>query len=130
MADILKWSEAYSVGHSKMDSQHKEILSLINILSNHPSSSVDSEEIYIVLDRLGRYARTHLEEEEALMMEICYPDVDEHKFLHSAFNEEYMKLVDAVIRHEKDATRNISSFLAKWWVKHIQKEDMKYKPYL
>lgn len=130
MADILVWTEKCSVGNDLMDEQHKQIISLINLLSGYPNERVDSEEISVVLDRLWRYIKTHLAAEESLMKQIGYPYLDEHEKIHHAYIERYVELVYAVTRHEKSAPEQLIQFLREWWTNHIRSEDMKYRPYL
>ncbi len=130
MANILEWSEEYSVGNRLMDQQHQQILSLINDLHNHPAASIHSAMFSDVLRRLGSYASTHLAAEEALLLQIEYPQLSEHKKLHAEYLERYEDLLSALMRQEEDGAERLISFLIEWWVDHILAEDMKYRPYV
>jgi len=112
-----------------MDEQHKKIISLINYLSECPCLSVDSPEIFKVLEQLGKYAEIHLADEEALMEAIGFPDQQAHKKIHQDYIDHYKMLSDAVAQKVDNAPKEMLGFLVQWWMNHIQKEDMKYRPY-
>jgi len=76
---------------------------------------------------LDQYAKFHFYPEEALTKEIKYPDFDAHALLHHEFKTEIHKIISE-INVGYDIVQ-ILEMLKRWWLFHINGEDIKYKPY-
>jgi hemerythrin len=132
MEDIpfIVWKEEYSVGHKKLDNQHKTILNVINRLYKNIQKDIASEEIKNILWELTQYAKNHLVYEEEIMREIGFPDLTVHKKFHQSYIDNTDNLVRKFRASDPDIAFETMKFLKNWWVEHIVSMDKKYAPYI
>ncbi|MFN3533222.1 MAG: hemerythrin domain-containing protein, partial [Candidatus Brocadia sp.] len=64
----IVWSENFSVGVRVLDDQHKQIVTLINILIEMSDAKIDSEIISDTLTKMTQYAINHFSKEEEYML--------------------------------------------------------------
>ena len=124
---LMQWDETMSVGVAELDSQHQTLVDLINeayeALRKH-----DEHLLAGLLDQMREYAVMHFHFEEKRMEKAGYPDLEEHRTLHDAFNDK----VDS-FQQQLYAKTNLSQifvFLSRWLTNHIMTEDKKYSTYL
>jgi len=125
----IEWTEGFSVGVSKFDEQHKQLIGIFNQLVENLSDTPDGELANKILADMTVYAWTHFQEEERLMEEHLYPDYAEHKEQHLAYQKKVESLCIACLHLEGDLPDQLISFLRNWWMNHILEEDMKYKAF-
>lgn len=126
----LQWTENLSVGVTRMDDHHKTLVELINrvfdAMSGDASGAVDP-----VLSELLDYTRYHFSEEEKLLEERGYPELDEHREVHRAMVAE---VVEMRARRQADAKSVTAAetldFLSKWLMRHIIGKDLRYRSYV
>lgn len=121
----LDWDDSYSVGIDKVDTQHKELVSIINELYD---IVIRGDEVYrrklsIVFKKLTAYTIYHFETEEALMTKYEYPIVDFHKMQHSNFIKELTYQVAQLTDSASEGGYKLYIFLATWLFTHIEKAD-------
>jgi hemerythrin len=64
---FFKWSDKYSVGIKTIDSQHQELVNIINRLFDAVTNHEADKVINSILDALMDYTKTHFALEELLM---------------------------------------------------------------
>lgn len=79
MMELMEWSERFRLGHSRIDRDHKKLISLINRLSSAMSNRSGQQVCGEVLDELVTYFQTHFALEEQLMSAHHYPHSVDHK---------------------------------------------------
>ena len=126
----IDWNPSFSVGVKLLDEQHKRIVDTINLLISDPGATVRSEVISELLDRLTKYASDHFRTEEQLLEEYAYPDLARQKEEHKAYRIKVVTLCQATIAHENSVPADLLTFISNWWVTHILKTDMMYRPLL
>lgn len=127
MRSYVTWKDYYSVGDETLDTQHQQILDIINDLYDAMQQGVDYEAVARLLDRLVQYTVNHFHCEEECLLAHNYPELTQHKVLHDAMRQRTMGLRE----HAGLVTgRDLLVFLKEWWCNHIQEEDKKYAPYL
>lgn len=123
----MEWKDNYSVGNTKMDGQHEGLIALINRLSGE-----DEIDVRGVLEKLQEYVDVHFREEEALLAEIDYPDLDKQKAEHETFE----KWLDEQVETYREGggsdkiRARIQNYLRVWWINHILFSDKSYASYL
>ncbi|NQV37076.1 MAG: hemerythrin family protein [Candidatus Marinimicrobia bacterium] len=128
MVDFI-WDEKYSVGHTKLDDQHKIIFKLISNLSNNLSRQMNTEDITRSLSEMTEYFWVHLRYEEDYISKSNFPGYDNHVKLHLLFKKKVMELNTAAFAIDSSLREEILIFLKDWWKQHILAEDMKYAKY-
>ena len=128
--DLIAWDRSFQFDIDDIDRQHRRLIDLINQLHNAMRKRAGHTVLASTLDELAQYTRQHFENEEALMEESGYADLDAHRQLHR-------KLVDQVVAFKQrfasgDATvsMELMTFLRNWLLDHIDKVDRQYVPVL
>ena len=128
--DILKWRTSYETGVSSMDAQHQRLIGLVNQMYNIMRNNEGNYALDTILQKLSDYAVSHLKDEEALLREHSYPDIDEQELNHAGYLEQMKKLYSELEKDREKATKEIYTFLRFWWINHIVGIDKKYGPFL
>lgn len=121
----MVWKDDYSVGNAVLDSQHRELMELVNRLDG-------DEPLSLLLEELARYAAIHFRTEEKLLQAVGYPDLDQQKFQHKAFRAWLDRtLADWDSGGERlVASRDLKAYLRVWIANHLQVYDAAFKPWL
>lgn len=128
----MEWTKALSVGHSKIDLQHKELIDNIEKIKELDPNNINPKEIDKLLNFIKDYTRKHFSEEEELLKKWNYPDLERHHTLHETFKKE---INDSIINlraknYSKIYMSSIKIKLGSWLVSHIMNEDKKYMKYI
>lgn len=120
------WSEAYALGISTIDEQHKQLFLLINELHEAAKTGQGKLTLGKMLDHLIEYAVTHFSTEETMLRQHGYTGLAQHKAIHEHFKA---KVTD--MRREFELGRlalsvAVMAFLQKWLIDHIAGTDRKY----
>lgn len=121
----MVWKDEYSVGNKMLDTQHQQLLDLVNRLDGN-------EALDRVLEDLAHYADAHFRDEESLLEAVSYPDLDQHRTQHRAFSawlnwilEQHRSKVDPIaIRGD------LQVYLRIWIANHLLVFDMAFKRWL
>ena len=127
----FEWSEGMSVGVQALDSDHKCLVRIINLLDEVHDSKEASRTIEMVLDTLMLYGRFHFAREEKVMATCEFPGTSFHMAEHQGFaryistlRERYGKKADTKMASE------LLQYLTGWLRHHILIQDMAFKPYV
>jgi diguanylate cyclase (GGDEF)-like protein/hemerythrin-like metal-binding protein len=89
----LNWKAGYVCGEPTIDREHIELFRLANrLLDLAVNSSVQTEEFHASFDGLLSHLREHFANEEALLRQHGYEDVDEHTKQHQRLLERALSL--------------------------------------
>lgn len=131
--DKIQWDDTYSVGVAKMDQEHRNIVSIINLMVDRPNVSEHSETFSDILGQLTTYAYEHFEHEEELLEAYDFPALAAQKREHQAFRRKIALFCLKVMDEENPpagASEELLSYLLAWWKDHILVSDMQYRPFL
>lgn len=124
---LIEWTESFSVGVDQLDSDHKQLIDIINRVHRAREAN---ESISWAVGELSDYARDHFKREEKMMKDAGYPDRQEHRKRHKEFLE-WLRSVQVSLKMMPDAQfhlgADVSDYLGKWLTEHILVEDMNYK---
>ncbi len=123
---FFKWSPDYSVNIKTIDSQHQELVRILNHLFIAVSRREGDKVIAGILDALVDYTRTHFALEERLMQQAKYKDLESHKLEHKKLIEELDRLCKKHMLEEKPIYFEMLAFLKNWLKEHIQGVDKLY----
>jgi len=125
----LVWQEAYECGQPKIDSQHRELFELANVLLD-ASFKAESEPAALgeALDDLLAHIVQHFADEEELLQQHHYDDFVLHQRAHRQLLRRAERLKNAVAAGET-TLGNLVEFLANSVVaQHLFKADRDYFP--
>ena len=125
---FIEWFDDYNIGVAEIDSQHRQIVDYINEL-HEATMKHDQDLLLHAIGALVDYTISHFSFEEELMEKGDYPDIENHKKTHRVFEahiQDYQNRAEA----GEDVSHQIMSEVSKWLLKHIQKTDREYVPYV
>lgn len=128
--DIIKWRASYETGVTSMDNQHRKLIELINTMYKVMRNEEGAGAISLVLKEMNQYADGHLKEEETLLEQNNFPELNHHHTLHENYRSKMTELSAGMDKDVTSGTREIYSFLRQWWLGHIVEEDQKYGKFL
>ena len=124
-SDILVWEKKYETGIYPIDFEHQVFLSHINNLQWAIEHNALEEELEVIAENLGRYARFHFTSEEYFMKKINYPGLEAQKKLHNALLDSFQSSYSL----SKDYNAFLD-FLKNWFIEHTVLTDHKIGEYM
>jgi len=127
---FMSWSDSLSVHNETVDSEHKELIRLINLLSDAIQQGKSKSVMSSVLDDLINYTDYHFSDEEKLFMPSDYPYKDAHIKQHQGFVKKIQDLKEAYSSGQAVLGTETLAFLKDWLLNHIKGTDQGYARYL
>lgn len=122
----IVWSDDFVLGNDTFDSQHRQLIDLINRTTDFLERGGTQEETFFVLQSLQEYAWTHFGAEEVYMTEIGFPGHADHVQRHRDFINRVMDLQSRLFSGEEGVLRELCEFLNFWLIDHIVICDFTY----
>lgn len=123
---FLEWSPTLTVQVQAMDSEHQQLIGLMNALFDHNERGSDKATVGRAFDALAQFTIQHFADEERYMASIRYPDLENHKKAHA-------RLLECVTLQRKEFAAGdgkvpaaVFSFFKNWLTSHILGVDAKY----
>ena len=125
----IKWDKKFTVGHARVDQEHKVFLGLITNLATAEKNNIPKARVLRLLEEISRYASFHLYSEENLMIDSDYPEYEVHK------NDHQLLLATLVeqIHNYKIGTGELNElveFIYHWFTVHTTEMDMKFSEHI
>jgi len=127
---LIRWSDQYSVGVPGLDAQHRQLIDALNELHEAMSAARGQQVLGSLLERLGQYARTHLETEENFLKTHGYPAFAQHKAQHDAYGARVREMQQQLRQGRVAISVSLMAFLKEWWTTHILNADRQYAEFL
>lgn len=124
-ARVSGWNTAIEVGLPGIDRQHREMFDLAASFRGQG----DDIRMMKTLAMLCDYAKTHLREEEALLVRIGYPELEEHRQHHVEFRRMLRELLADARHLTLDAIADrVERLINGWFYQHVLHVDARYVP--
>jgi hemerythrin len=126
MYEEVNWISKYDIGIDGIDKQHKELFELSNsFFKLKEDDSVAEFKKYVY--EFNKYMAEHFKDEELYMQSMGYPELKAHEKLHQ-------NLIDSITKILKESgtipvMKSKMKEIAKRFIDHILKEDIKIKYY-
>jgi hemerythrin len=122
MPFTIAWSNDYSVGDPRIDTEHQELINVANLVLG--LTAMDKDTLATLFRGLTKYCRHHFSNEEQLMALIGYPLLTEHRLRHRAIVQQMEKVLrdSTSIADLQDSLRRL---MYTWLVHHIDENDRK-----
>lgn len=122
---FFPWSDSYYVNIHALDTQHKELASLLNCLFNAAFERKANKVVVGILQGLQSRFRTHFEHEESLLQRIAHKDLAAHQ----RENQKLLSQLDALCRKHEQSDMplyfDMLYFLKHWLEAHFRVVDSK-----
>jgi len=126
----LIWNNSYSVGNLTIDDEHMQMIQvyneLIDLIENDEN---DRRSFASILSKLTDFSLYHFKNEEKYMLDMKYPDIEEHKKLHKEYIYQVALFNTELLGPNPPKPTEIIFFVKNWLDNHIFKEDIKYEKY-
>ena len=76
------WKDDYSVNNELLDTQHKQIINMLNNLYNAIKENIEPQLLDSIIEGLIEYTRTHFRDEEKIMQAHEFPEYEKHRNMH------------------------------------------------
>jgi hemerythrin len=120
---FAEWDPALETGNLMVDGQHRELFAAVNELHDAIHDHNDIAVLGGILYRLQRYTAVHFGDEEGLMADVAYPDLERHHGLHLQLAEQTSSLASKYLSGELTLGITLATFLRDWLTHHIGEED-------
>lgn len=127
---LLSWNDQYLIGQATIDDEHKMLFRLINDFHTHWSENRDRRDIARVLNQLIQYGELHFQDEERIMAQEGYPELESHRRIHEKLIDEIFKLNEELADQSRLLERDMTKFLKQWLVDHIVHNDYEFRNFL
>ncbi|MBF0528393.1 MAG: hemerythrin family protein [Deltaproteobacteria bacterium] len=116
---MLKWSDSLAVNVRDIDSQHMELVNMVNYLYDAMAAGAADGATLEIIGKMKDYAVYHFSTEERYMEKHKYPEFADHKSKHDDFREKVIQIEKNCNSGEGGVSMDIIKFLSKWLVTHI-----------
>ena len=118
----VEWTEELAVDNGLIDSDHRQLIILINRVYAAARGGADQEHIGAILCDLADYSSFHFNREERMMAMIAYNNKEAHIEQHNNFIESLSNLI-AAFERGCSVSSEILDFVVTWFVLHIRVSD-------
>jgi len=125
---IIMWNDEYSVGVVEIDSDHKQLINMINQLHLAMVSDQGQVMVATIIGGMLDYAKMHFTKEESYMRRAGYLGQLQHLREHKDFLQKALDLKKRSESGEFVLSLEVVQYLSDWLKCHIMESDMKYVP--
>ena len=126
---FIDWNSNLSVNIEEIDSQHKNLIKVINELHEAMKNGKGKDILGKIVNSLIDYTTTHFNTEENYFIKFGYPETGTHKKEHSAFVQKAAQFKEGFEKKEMALTIEVMNFLSDWLKNHIMGTDKKYSQF-
>jgi len=121
------WKDSLLIGVPQIDTQHRKLVGMIDILMQACMQGKGRTEIEGTLNFALKYTLEHFRDEESFQVEYSYPGYKEHKKIHDDFTKDIIALADEFKKLGPSIalTGKLNHSLVDWVINHISTEDKK-----
>ena len=127
---LFPWSDKYQVGIGFVDTQHKQLVDIINRLHEAMATGKGKDWVGKTLEELIRYTKAHFAAEEKVLQSHSYPDFPAHHAEHERLTSVVIEFQQKLAKNEIGLSVGVMGFLKGWLGNHILGVDKKYAPFL
>lgn len=126
------WNDAMKTGLKSVDKEHTALFSVLNNLLTHISTVTDKAEILKTFKFFITYVDKHFRNEESMMKEFAYPDLENHTAVHKELTDTIYHLYDILKEEELNDSlkEDLKALSSSWLVDHVMNMDMKFAHFM
>lgn len=122
----LKWKDSWNSGEKIIDSQHKELITILNDIINSSFKTEDKTSMINSFYHIIGKIEKHFAYEEKILEDVEYINQLEHKHIHKALLKKAYKLKEQAINEEIAYEDVLEFILHDLILGHLLKEDIKF----
>lgn len=115
---IIEWDDSMSIGLYLIDEQHRELVTLINNISDALERNADRSEVSRFIRRFYDYTVTHFQTEESLMDHETYPDYFTQVYEHLDCSMKALEFHRSFVEDPEFDLAGFLEYIVNWFVSH------------
>jgi hemerythrin len=116
--ELLEWTDEYLTGIRELDSQHKQLIFLLNKAHQYLTSDSGGD-AELTLVELMDYATFHLKYEVKWLSKSGLTASEKHQRVIEHLRKKVLKIQNYYFRSDKASSQKILSFMNRWIANHI-----------
>jgi hemerythrin len=120
----IEWNPSYSVGHERIDHEHRVFIDLIKNVSIAADQKQPKEKVLRLLEEVKKYADFHFFSEQNIMLDANYEGYaihkEEHRMLLASLDDQIYNF-----RIDTKPLDDVVDFLFQWFALHTTSSDKK-----
>jgi len=120
---LLTWKPEYSVGIESVDSEHREMIELINAVYDAIEDKKNPQSIEHFLGEVHATISAHFALEERVMRNANYDEFEAHKEDHEELLDEIRDLMDSYFDAPEQGLQLLQENLSGWFAGHFSTFD-------
>jgi len=117
----IDWSDSLSVGCDEVDAEHQALVRLINECIALSQAGGEDDRIVAAVARLIVFADRHFTNEEQVMEQAGYPDLERHSAAHKEAMQDLCRI--GLKTGGVELCRSVGEYLASWFFAHAMTHD-------
>lgn len=132
MNELLEFRNEILTGIENIDNQHKDLFKILNILFNYSLKGELTNEITITLNELTTYVDNHFTDEEKMMIDYSFPNIEEHILEHKKLKEKVNSLLLNIDKQgvSSEIIRETNRLAIEWLISHLYSMDIELAEYI
>lgn len=126
----LVWNAEWDTGVELIDQQHRQLLAQFDQVLKALQVKGQDRHFGSLLAFLADYVELHFSSEEALMVEVGFPDLTRHRAIHDEMRARVRALLEDYETSSDLVTFELLEFLTNWLIDHISVEDRRVAEYI
>ena len=127
---FLTWTDQYKLNIKEIDEQHEYLFNLLNRLYDSVVEGAERSTLDNVLAELIEYTVYHFNNEEKMLEEKNYPELDIQKQEHNKLTEQVIELQTKFRDGSATISFEVLDFLSDWLTTHTMGSDQKYSAFI
>ncbi|MYL83634.1 bacteriohemerythrin [Desulfovibrio aerotolerans] len=120
------FDDSLRTGFAAIDEQHRLFLTMLAELGAHIEAGHHRQGVIDAFQGMRLYADGHFADEEVLMQQRGYPELEAHKGLHATFMAMAADLEARLGEGAGLLSVETLEFLGSWFIGHIRNEDQRF----
>jgi len=124
----IEWKDEFSVGVALIDDDHKQLLAIVNRLSDALEGAAPARECTRICDELIAHTLAHFGHEEGWFEATHYPRAAEHRLMHEQLKKRILDYRGEIGQSPPPLAKFV--FFTDWLAHHIVGEDKQFGAHL
>ncbi len=121
--ELIKWSNDYATGIAGIDSEHEELIAMINSFYSKQTLSFDKDELINILNNIYGAIHAHFMLEEKIMIKRAFDQYEEHKNDHARLLDDIRDITLELEQTSGFVEQNLKMKLNDWFLTHFKTFD-------
>lgn len=123
----IEWNdEKFGLGIEEIDNQHKNLVEIINTLSDSVDAGESDKVLRKTFNALLEYSKEHFSTEEKYMLRFGFEGYEKHLEEHRYFSVRVFEFEEKLAMESAFLDKEILLFLGGWLIHHVSHIDRKY----